>query len=120
MNEKEIKILDRSYHFALRIVKMRQQLPESNGVRIIGDQLLRAGTSVGANVEEAVAAYSKTDFTHKMSVALKEARESHYWLRLIRDSSIINQARLHAIISEADEIKKILGAIVRTSRKNHE
>jgi four helix bundle protein len=120
MNEKDIKILDRTYQFALRIVKMGQQLPESNGARIIGNQLLRAGTSVGANVEEAIAAYSKPDFTHRMSVALKEARETHYWLRLFRDSSIIKQVRIQAIILEAEEIKKILGAIVRTARKNIE
>jgi four helix bundle protein len=81
MKENDIKILDRSYQFALRIIKIGQQLPESNGARIIGNQLLRAGTSVGANIEEAVGAYSKPEFTHKMSVALKEARESHYWLR---------------------------------------
>ncbi len=120
MKEKDIKILDRSYQFALGIVKMGQQLPESNGARIIGNQLLRAGTSAGANVEEAVAAYSKTDFTHKMSVALKEARETHYWLRLLRDSEIITPVRLSAITAEAEETKKILGAIVRTARKNNE
>lgn len=120
MKEKDIKILDRSYQFALRIVKMGQELPENNGARIIGNQLLRAGTSVGANVEEAVAAYSKTDFTHKMNIALKEARETHYWLRLLRDSSMIKQVRLEAIISESEEIKKILGAIVRTARRNQE
>jgi four helix bundle protein len=78
---------------------------------------LKSGTSIGANIEEAIGAYSKPEFTHKMSVALKEARETRYWLCLFRDSSIINQARLHAIISEAEEIKNILGAIVRTARK---
>jgi four helix bundle protein len=118
MKEKDIKILDRSYQFALRVVKMGQQLPENNGARIIGKQLLRAGTSVGANIEEAIRAYSKPEFTHRMSVALKEARETHYWLRLLRDSSIIKQIRLQAIILEAEEMKKILGAIVRTARKN--
>ena len=118
MKDKDIKILDRSYQFSLRIVKMAQQFPESNVSRIIGNQLIRAGTSVGANVEESIAAYSKSDFAHKMSIALKEARETHYWLRLLRDSSIIKQIRLQAIILEAEEIKKILGAIVRTARKN--
>lgn len=120
MKKEDIKILGRSYQFALRIVKMGQHLPESNCARIIGSQLLRAGTSVGANVEEAVAAFSKPDFTHKMSIALKEARESHYWLRLLRDSDIFRPARISAIIAEAEEIKKILGAIVRTARKTKE
>jgi four helix bundle protein len=116
MNEKDIKILDRSYRFALRIVKMTRQLPNRNDVRVISMQLLRAATSIGANVEEAIGAYSKPEFTHRMSVALREARESHYWLRLIRDSEMIQTSRLGAVINEAEEIKKILGAIVRTSR----
>ena len=117
MNEKDIKILERSYQFALRIIKIGEKFPETNGAKIIGNQLLRSGTSVGANVEEAIAAYSKPDFTYKMSMALKEARETHYWLRLIRDSAILKPVRLQAIILEAEEIKKILGAIVLTARR---
>ena len=117
MDEKEIRILGRSYQFALRIIKIGKVFPESNGANIIANQLLRAGTSIGANVEEAIAAYSKLDFIYKMSIALKEARETHYWLCLIRDSSILKPARLQAIISESEEIKKILGAIVRTARR---
>jgi len=117
MDDKDLKILDRSYQFALRIIKMGEQFPDSTGAKIIGNQLLRAGTSVGANVEEAVAAYSKPDFVYKMSIALKEARETHYWLRLLRDSAILKPVRLQAILLEAGEIKNILGAIVRTARK---
>lgn len=117
MEEKDIKILGRSFQFALRIVKVVQQLPDARGARILGNQLLRSGTSVGANVEEAVAASSKRDFTYTMNVALKEARETHYWLRLLQSSDIVSPARLSAILTEADEIKKILGAIVRASRK---
>ncbi len=117
MNEKDIKILERSYQFALRIIKMGEQFPDTTGAKIIGNQLLRAGTSVGANVEEAVAAYSKPDFIYKMSIALKEARETHYWLRLLRDSAILKPVRFQAILLEAGEIKSILGAIVRTARK---
>ena len=116
MNEKDIKILDRSCQFALRIVKVIQKLPDVKGAKVLGNQLLRAGTSVGANVEEAVGAYSKRDFTHTMNIALKEARETHYWLRLLQSSETVKPARLSAILAETEEIKKILGAIVRTSR----
>ena len=116
MQDKDIKILNRSYRFALRILKMVRRLPMKNDIRIISNQLLRSATSIGANVEEAVGAYSKPEFTHRMSVALREARESHYWLRLIRDSETVKPSRFSSVIKEAEEIKKILGAIVRTSR----
>ncbi|MGA9406190.1 MAG: four helix bundle protein [Bacteroidota bacterium] len=116
MKEKDIKILDRSYRFALRILKMARQLPTKPDVRIISNQLLRSVTSIGANVEEAIGAYSKPEFTHRMSIALREARESHYWLRLMRDLEIVKASRFSSVINEAEEIKKILGAIVRTSR----
>ncbi len=116
MRDIDIKILDRSYRFTLRIVKMTRQLPNQNEIKIISNQLLRSATSIGANVEEAIGAYSKPEFTHRMSVALREASESHYWLRLIRDSKIMQPSRFTAVINEAEELKKILGAIVRTSR----
>ena len=118
MEEKDIRILGRSFQFALRIVKVVQQLPDDKGVKVLANQLLRAGTSVGANVEEAIAACSKRDFIHTMNIALKEARETHYWLRLLEGSDMVKASRLSAIIAESEEIKKILGAIVRTSRKS--
>lgn len=120
MNERDIKIIGRSYQFALRIIKAVRRLPATQEARILGNQLLRSGTSVGVNIEEAIGAYSKLEFTHKMRIALREARETHYWLRLLRDSEIIRPLRLSAIIVEAEEIKKILGAIVRTARKTQE
>lgn len=120
MNEKDIRIIGRSYQFALRTIKAVRQLPVTQEAKILGNQLLKSGTSVGANIEEAIGAYSKLEFTHTMSIAPKEARETHYWLYLLRDSEIIRLARLSAIIIEAEEIEKILGAIVRTARKNIE
>ena len=116
MNEKDIKILDRSYQFALRIIKLSREVPHERCAEVLGRQIIRSGTSVGANVEEAIAGYSKAEFTHRMSIALREARETHYWLRLIHDSKIITPSRLESIIRESEEIKRILGAIVRTSR----
>ena len=81
----------------------------------LGKQLLRSGTSIGANVEEATAAQSKKDFIAKMSISLKEARETNYWLRLLKRTGYIKKVDL---INESEEIMNILGAIIRTSRKN--
>lgn len=77
-----VKIEERTYQFALRIIRMVRALPEDYGAEAIGRQVLRSGTSVGANVEEAIGASSKRDFANKMSIAAREARETHYWLRL--------------------------------------
>jgi len=79
-------IQKKSYQFALEIIKLVQQFPRTTVGFVIGNQLLKAGTSVGANVEEAIGGFRRNDFTYKMSIAQKEARESHYWLRLTRDS----------------------------------
>jgi four helix bundle protein len=73
------KIEDRTYRFALRVIKLVQAMPKEVAGSVLARQLLRAATSIGANVEEALAAESKRDFTHKMGIAHKEAREAHYW-----------------------------------------
>jgi TIGR02436 family protein len=112
-------ILDRTYDFALRIVILARELPDSTDCRILIRQLVRSGTSVGANVEEATAGSSKEDFIYKMNIALKEARETHYWLRLIRDIKYLPPRRFEAIIQEADELRRILGAIVSKSRSQN-
>lgn len=113
-----VKIEDRAYDFALRIVRMAQALPEIYVSQSIGRQVLRSGTSIGANVEEAIGAASKRDFANKMTIARKEARETHYWLRLIRDSKMIPASRIDPLIQEALELAKILSKIVSTTRKN--
>jgi len=109
-------IRDKSYDLALKIIEVVKQLPRRTEGFIIGNQVGRSGTSIGANVEEAIGAFSKDDFIYKMSVALKEARETHYWLRLIRDSNLISKEGIESVISDAEEIKRILGAIIRSSR----
>ena len=108
-------VLDKSYQFALKIVKLVKKFPQRNEGYVIGRQLLKAGTAIGANIEEAIAAFSRHDFIYKMSLALKEARETHYWQRLIRDSSVIHED-LDMIIEEAHELVKILTSIVKTSQ----
>jgi len=95
-------IEERTYQFALRIVRLCRSLDEKPGVsRTLGRQLIRAGTSVGANVEEAHAAQSRPDFISKMSIALKEARETRFWLRLIVDSELVTKELLTPLLGEA-------------------
>lgn len=110
-------IVDRSFSFAVRVVKLCRFLESQDRVsKTLVNQLLRSGTSIGANVEEAQAGQSKADFIAKMSIARKEARETHYWLRLLKESEIVPASQLPEIITEADEIIRILTAIVKTSQ----
>jgi four helix bundle protein len=119
MERSERDINGRAFDFALRIVRLCETLTEKPGVaRTLGQQLLRAGTSIRANVEEAQAGQSRADFISKMNIALKEARETHYWLRLLAGAKHVDAELLSAITQEADEIKRILGAIVRSCRRS--
>lgn len=119
MENKEQKIdLDgRVYNFVLRAIKLVRSLPKETVGREMGRQLLRAVTSIAANIEEARGGFSKSDFTFKMNTAFKEARESNLWLRLIHDSGLVNSVRMADIIRESEEIRNILGASVRTAKK---
>ena len=113
----ELKITERTFNFAVRVVKLCKFLERQDRVsRTLANQLLRSGTSIGANVEEAQAGQSKADFIAKMSIARKEARETHYWLRLLKKSEIVPESQLSEIVQEADEIIRILTAIVKTSQ----
>ena len=85
----------------------------------ISGQLIRSATSIGANVEEALAGQSKKDFTAKMSIASKEARETNYWLRLLQDSKLATKEKLQFLIKESEEIIRILTSIVKTSSTNN-
>lgn len=110
-------IKERTFNFGVRVVKLSVHLPNSKASNVLGNQVLRSGTSVGANVEEATAAFSTEDYIFKMNTALKEARETHYWLRMIRATELVKPARLEDIINEAEEIKKVLGSIVSKVKK---
>lgn len=101
----------------MRIIKFVQQLPKNYFVQKVAGQLLDAGTSVGANVEEATGGFTKKDFTYKMGVALKEARESNYWLRLMKVSELAKGDELEFLLMESGELKKILASIVKASRR---
>ena len=108
---------DKSYEFALRVIKLCGKLKDERQFEIAG-QLLRSGTSIGANIEEAIAGQSRKDFFAKMCIASKEARETNYWLRLLRDSEICNGKHMDSLIQNSEELIKILTAIVKTGYTN--
>ena len=103
----------------MRVVNLCKVLEENPGVgRTLAKQLIRSGTSIGANVEESQAAQSKADFIHKLQIALKEARETRYWLRLLIAVELFPDSRLRPLLNESEEIIKIIAAIVvKTKRK---
>jgi len=108
-------VQDKSYSFALRIITLAKWLREQKEFEI-ARQLLRAGTAIGSNVEEALAGFSRADFITKMSIASKEARETHYWLRLLRDSKIVPDTKMSKLDGESLELIRIQTAIVKTSQ----
>ena len=107
---------ERLLNFSVRIIRLVGSLPHNIVGRRIGDQLLRSGTSVGANYEEAQGAESHADFTHKMQIALKEMRESNYWLRVLSKAGVLAPQRLESLIDEAEQLKKILSKSVATAK----
>ena len=112
-------IEERTFKFGVRIIKLCQFLEGKSWVKsTLGRQILRCGTSIGSNVEEAQAAESRADFVSKNSITLKEARETHYRLRLLAAAEVVLQSRLQPMLDEALELKRILGAIVVAAKKN--
>lgn len=118
MNEKKENIvLDKSFEFAIRIVKLYKFLTEQREL-VLSKQLLKSGTSVGANVREALHAESKGDFIHKLSIAQKEMSETSYWLDLLRATDFLNENEYSSIKQDADELGKIITSIIVTTKKN--
>jgi len=115
--EKPEDLAKRTFALALRIVRLCQKLQQTPGVpRAISYQLLKSGTSIGANYEESQAAQSRPDFVSKNCIALKEARETHYWIRLLIAAEILPQTLLAELLDEVDQVAKIFGAIVSRCR----
>lgn len=112
-------ISKKAYAFALDIVNTYKYLVYKKKEYTLSKQLLRAGTSIGANVNEAVSAQSKRDFVHKMSIALKEARETLYWLNLLKDSEYLIAEDHNKISLAAEEIIKILSSIIITTKEKY-
>ena len=110
-------IKDKSYCFALEIIGLYKVLLEKNEF-VLSKQLLRSGTSIGVNVEVASAGQRRADFLSKMSIASKEARETNYWLRLLKDSGIISETEIEPLLAESESITSILTSIVKTTSQN--
>jgi four helix bundle protein len=109
-------IREKSFQFAIRIVKLYQYLCNEKKEYLLSKQLLRSGTSIGANVEEAQGGISKADFSSKISIAYKEARETHYWLRLLQVTEYLGRESYDSIMEDCGEICKLLFAIVKKTR----
>ncbi|NJL81472.1 MAG: four helix bundle protein [Richelia sp. RM2_1_2] len=119
MNQ-QIDITERTFNFAVRIVNLCKTLDEKPGVgRVLYKQLLRSGTSIGANVEESQAAQSKSDFVSKLAIALKESKETKYWIKILIETKIVEQNRLLPILSENEEIIKIIATIIVKTKQNN-
>ena len=111
-------IQEKSFEFAVRVVRLCRHLDDTPGVaRTLSRQLIRSGTSIGANVEEAQGGQSRADFLSKMSSAHKEARETLYWLRLLIATEILSKKKLEPLVSEANEIVAMLTSIVKSTKE---
>jgi len=113
---KENVVLDKSFSFALRIVRLAKYLEAKKREFVLSRPVLRSGTAIGALVREAVHAESRADFIHKMSIALKEANETLYWLDLLHEGEYIDKESYESIRSASDELVKLLVTIVKTSK----
>lgn len=115
---KDNVIQDKSYQFAIRIVKLYQYLVANKKEFVLAKQLLRSGTSIGANIEEAIGGQSRRDFIAKLSIAYKEARETHYWIRLLRDTGYLDQNQATSLLNDLEEILRITVSILKTAKNN--
>lgn len=116
--KKENIIQDKSYTFALNIVRVTQELIINKKEYILSKQLLKSGTSIGANIEEAIGAQSKKDFYSKLTISYKEARETRFWVRLLSDSNILAQKDQTNLLNDVEELLRIIGSIQKTIRNS--
>ena len=118
MKTKEENIIAaKSYAFAVRCVKLYKYLCDEKNDYTIGKQLMRSGTSIGANVKEATRGVSKADFTAKMSISLKEASETEFWIEVLRDTDYITEEQADSMLKDCNELLKLLMSIVKTSKQ---
>jgi len=118
MSEKRSIIKDRSFAFAVRVIRLFQYLAETKKEYVLSKQLLRSGTAIGALVREAQNAESTKDFIHKLGIAQKECDETIYWLELLKETEYINDKEFESINNEANELLKMLRSAIITSKKN--
>ena len=113
---KENIIRDKSYRFALRIINLYKYLAESKREFILSKQGLRSGTSIGANVEEAIGGHSDKNFISRLTIAYKEARETRYWINLLIDSGYLEARLTESLLNECEKICRIIGSIQKTCK----
>ncbi|OGU68808.1 MAG: four helix bundle protein [Stygiobacter sp. RIFOXYC12_FULL_38_8] len=112
-------LYQKAFGFSIRIVKLyKHLLQKDKSYEPLYKQLLRSGTSIGANVSEAQSAPTKKDFINKLSISLKESRETEYWIRLLKETEIINQQEHDSLIKDCDELERLLTSSIKTAREN--
>ena len=109
---------DKSYRFALRAVSLYKFLANEQREYVLSKQVLRSGTSIGANIAEARQGQSKPDFIHKLSISLKESYETEYWIDLLRDSDYISPAQASSLLEDCYELQRLLTASIKTAKNN--
>jgi four helix bundle protein len=116
MGKENNVILTKTFDFAVRIVNFVKYLKIDKSEHVLAKQILRSGTSIGANVEEAIGGFSKSDFIYKLNIAYKESRETMYWLKLLFETKYIEEKIYNSLKNDLDEILKILYTIIKTSK----
>ena len=111
-------VQQKSYAFALKIVDLYKFLCTSKNEYVLSKQILKSGTSIGANIEEAIGGQSRKDFYAKLSISYKEARETHYWIRLLTDSNYIDKEKSNELLKDTEELLKLIGSILKTIRNS--
>ena len=112
-------IQQKSYAFAVRIVKLSRYLQNVKKEYVLSKQLLRSGTSIGANIEEAIGGQSEKDFFAKLTISYKEARETHYWIRLLKDTDYLSNDESENLLKDIDELLRIIGSIQKTVKSRN-
>jgi four helix bundle protein len=118
MSEFGEKLKERTKLFGLRIIRMSEVIPKSHAGRVLGDQVLRSGTSVGANYREAFRAHSTAEFLSKMGDCLKKIEETDYWLEMIADSSLLSKSKLASLRKEVKELDALFVSIIQSKKRN--
>ncbi|MDF9830228.1 four helix bundle protein [Parabacteroides sp. PF5-6] len=121
MGERKCNVLkEKSFNFALRVVRLYKFLTEEKKEFVLSKQLLRSGTAVGALQSESENAESDADFIHKLAIAQKECNESLYWIKLLFYADYLDEKAFHSLYADADELKRIVTAIIKTAKKNRQ
>ena len=115
---KENIVKEKSYRFSLKIIDLYKYLVHSKKEYVLAKQILRCGTSIGAQIEESIGSQSRKDFLSKISISYKEARETHYWLRLLKDSDFIDRNQFDTLNADLQELLRLIGSIQKTVKQS--